>query len=184
PAIADRPSSNAIRDARALLEEVVCDFPFVDQASRANALAALLTPFVRPLIAGCTPLAIFDKPKQGTGASWLAFAIAHLVTVPLADPLPAPEQREEWGKRITAALLAGRTFVLIDNVVEPLQSAHLARAITTPMWADRILGESRVVRVPQRAVWFATGNNMQVKGDIPRRSYWTRQDAGLQHPHD
>src|SRR5262249_47685211 len=146
PAIAERPTAADVRAARTLLEEVVADFPFVDDASRANALAPLLTSFLRPLTSGCVPLGLFDKHKQGTGGSLAAFAIVQLVTGRPVATLPAPDYPEEWGKLITSTLVAGKTFVLIDNVVTPLRSAHLARAITTPVWEDRVLGESRLVR--------------------------------------
>src|SRR5262249_4585629 len=184
PPVAIAPTATEVEEARKLLEELMVDFPFVDQASRANALAALITPLVRPLITGCMPLGVFDKPKQGTGASLLIMAIAQLVTGREAATLPAPDKPEEWGKLITTVLLAGRSFILIDNVIAPLRSAHLARALTTPVWEDRLLGETRLVRLPQRAAWYATGNNIRLADDVPRRAYWSRQDAGLEHPED
>jgi hypothetical protein len=184
PSIPTVSTASEVAAARALLEELVCDFPFVDNASRANALAALLTPFVRSMIAGCVPLGVFDKPKQGTGASLLVLAIVQVVTGRDAATVSAPDEREEWRKLITSVLLNGRTFVLIDNVTAPLRSAHLARALTTPVWEDRVLGESRQVRIPQRAVWYVTGNNIKLSGDMPRRGYWIRQDARVEHPED
>jgi hypothetical protein len=184
PPIAPVPTPRDVLAARALLAELLADFPFVEQGSRANAWAALLTPFVRPLISTCVPLGIFDRPRQGTGASLLAFAIVHLVTGRPVATLPAPDRDEEWAKLITSALIDGRTFVLLDNVVKPLHSAHLARAITTPVWEERLLGESRNVRVAQRAVWYVTGNNVRLGKDMPRRAYWIRLDAGLEYPED
>jgi hypothetical protein len=184
PPIPAVPSARDLLAARALIAELFVDFPFADQGSRANAWAALLTPFVRPLISTCVPLGIFDKPRQGTGASLLAFAIVHLVTGRPVATLPAPDRDEEWAKLITSALIDGRTFVLLDNVIKTLHSAHLARAITTPVWEERLLGESRNVRVAQRAVWFVTGNNVRLGKDMPRRAYWIRLDAGLEYPED
>ena len=54
-----------------LIDEVLVDFPFVDDASRANALAALITPTLRPTIDGCVPFYVVDKPTPGCGASLL-----------------------------------------------------------------------------------------------------------------
>src|SRR5262249_33621555 len=154
PPLPPQPTPADVAGARhLLLAELLGDFPFADAAGRTNAVAALFTPFLRSLISGGVPLGIFDKPKQGTGASLLAFAIVHIVTGRPAATLSAPDERDEWRKAITSALVEGRTFVLIDNVVAPLRSAHLARAITTPVWEDRMLGESPNLRVPQRAVW-------------------------------
>jgi len=55
-----------------LLDELLIDFPFADEASRANALALLLLPYVRPLIVGPTPLHLITAPTQGTGKDLLA----------------------------------------------------------------------------------------------------------------
>lgn len=50
------------------------------------------------------------------------------------------------------------------------------------IWSDRWLGRNETISVPQRAVWFATGNNIRVGGDIPRRCYWIRLDAEESRP--
>jgi hypothetical protein len=69
PEIADSPCQDHIDVACALIEVVIGDFPFVNLASRANAIAVLLTIVCRPAIAGPTPLALFDAPAAGTGKS-------------------------------------------------------------------------------------------------------------------
>jgi putative DNA primase/helicase len=44
------------------------------------------------------------------------------------------------------------------------------RAITEPLVAPRILGVSELMRVPNTATWFATGNNLKLSGDMVRRA--------------
>src|SRR5207247_1615403 len=62
------PTDEEIDAARTLLlDELLGDFPFRDDASRAHALAAMLLPFVRDLIDGPTPLHAIDAPTPGTG---------------------------------------------------------------------------------------------------------------------
>ena len=73
PAISGYPTQQEIDQAKAnILEELLGDFPFVDDPSRAHTVAALLLPFVRPMITGPTPLHLIWKPKAGTGATLLA----------------------------------------------------------------------------------------------------------------
>jgi hypothetical protein len=97
--------------------------------------------------------------------------------------MTAPRDDEEWRKKITAALLAGNSIMFFDNVEHTLSSPHLAAALTTPVWSDRILGRSEMAQdLPQRATWMATGNNLSVGGDLARRSYWTRLDARMARP--
>jgi hypothetical protein len=45
-----------------------------------------------------------------------------------------------------------------------------------------VLGRSETVTVSQRATWIATGNNIQLRGDLPRRCYWIRLDARESRP--
>ncbi|HEV2752935.1 MAG TPA: hypothetical protein VGV36_03755, partial [Solirubrobacteraceae bacterium] len=65
--VATTPTHAQRRAARELLEEALEGFPFADNASRAGALALLLTPVVRPAINGQVPLALVDAPKGGNG---------------------------------------------------------------------------------------------------------------------
>jgi len=90
PRIADHPTTEQVAADLELLLEVFCDFPFDSPASRANILAALLTPIVRPLVRGPTPLCIIDKPQLGSGASLIATIIAVTATGRPAAMMTAP----------------------------------------------------------------------------------------------
>ena len=103
PPVPDDPTPGEVADAAELVCSAVADFPFVVEpsgagASRANALAALMTPIVRPAIAGRVPLVLLDKPQMGTGASLLAELIVTIATGSSAAMTQAPTNREEWGK--------------------------------------------------------------------------------------
>ncbi len=50
------------------------------------------------------------------------------------------------------------------------------------MWKDRTLGKNENLYLPQRATWLATGNNLRIRGDLPRRCYWIRMDAKTARP--
>jgi hypothetical protein len=182
PRIADEPIGEDIAAARAVLDDAIGDFPFACAASKANALALLLTPVVRRAIRGQVPLALIDAPQPGVGKSLLAeiFAIIHSGLG--AAMRPAPGCEEEWRKSLGAVLLAGYPLVIFDNANSKVDSPALALALTATTWSDRILGESRIVTVPQEAVWAITGNNLRASTDIVRRSYWIRLDARSSQP--
>jgi hypothetical protein len=166
----------------ALIDEAIGDFPYDTQASRANAFAALLTPIVRPTFDGPVPLALIDAPQQGTGKTLLSSVIAVVATGRPAAATPAPNNDEEWRKRITALLMGGSSVILIDNLDGQLDSPSLASALTSTTWRDRILGHSEMTNIPQRATWLATGNNIRLGGDMGRRCYSIRLDAKLSEP--
>ncbi|HEX9413495.1 MAG TPA: hypothetical protein VF916_08320, partial [Ktedonobacterales bacterium] len=94
----------------------------------------------------------------------------------------APYDDDEWRKRIAATLSGGATTIVIDNVRARLQSAALDLALTSHTVQERILGQSRNGVYAQRATWMATGNNIQLGGDMPRRCYWIRMDAHTDKP--
>jgi hypothetical protein len=183
--VASIPATPTTADTKAairLLDEAVGEFPYEDEASAANTLALMLTPLVRQAVAGPVPLALIDKPQAGTGGSLLAETIAVIGSGRTAEMLGAPRDEEEWRKQITAKLAAGATMITVDNVEGALYAPSLARALTARTWTDRILGRSETVTVSQRATWIATGNNILLRGDLPRRCYWIRLDARESRP--
>ncbi len=182
PDVPANPTRDEVDAAAALIEELFHDFPWDCDASRAAAWAALLTPLVRPALDGPTPLTLFDKPKQGTGASLLVDAIGLIVTGRDPAKSTAPGADEEWRKRITSLLLHAPTMVVLDNVDQPLASGHLSSVLTDLEWSDRVLGRSEMVRLPNRTVWIATGNNLRTRGDVARRCIWARMDAKMARP--
>jgi hypothetical protein len=180
PPIPEYPSPNDVQKAVAIVDDVLFDFPFVDQASRANAWAVLLTTMIRHAIPGRVPLCLCDAPKAGTGKGLFTGIISVIATGRLAAMFSAPGNDDEWRKQLTSALLIGATMIIIDNLEGRLDSASLSRALTAPIWADRILSTNTLVHLPNNATWLATGNNIALGGDMPRRCYLVRMDA--RHP--
>jgi hypothetical protein len=182
PPIPQSPTEEHLVDAITLIDEAIREFPFQDQASYTNALALLLTPLIRQAINGHVPLALLDATRPGTGKSLLAEIVALVATGRKAAMMGAPYDDNEWRKRIAATLADGATIIVIDNVRARLQSAALDLALTSHTVQERILGLSKNGVYPQRATWIATGNNIQLGGDMPRRCYWIRMDAHTDKP--
>jgi hypothetical protein len=178
------PSSEDIEHAkRLLLVELMGDFPFADEASRSHALAALLLPFVRPLIDGPTPLHFIDAPAEGTGKGKLADAICVPSTGRDAPKMAEVQGEAEWVKTLLAALRSAPAFFHLDDVRHPLDSAALASVLTAyPDWQARLLGTSLVQNVPVLTAWLATGNNVHASKEVTRRIVRVRLDAKMEHP--
>jgi putative DNA primase/helicase len=183
PPVSQRPTSDeASRAIKLITEELLGDFPFVGDAERAHAVVLLLLPFARELIAGITPLHLIEKPSPGTGASLLADALTFPFLGRNVSTLTEGRDEDEWRKRITAKLTGAGSIVLIDNLRNRLDSAALSAALTSPTWEDRILGQSKIVTVPVRVVWIATGNNPSFSNELSRRIVRIRLDAGVTQP--
>jgi hypothetical protein len=181
PAVPDHPTAEDQRRALAVLHEAVGEFPYADGSSAANTLALMLTGLLRQAV-DLVPLALIDKPQAGTGGSLLAEVVALVGTGRPAEMFGAPSRDDEWGKKLTAKFAGGSTMLIIDNVDGALYAPSLARALTSRSWTDRVLGLSEMITVRQRATWIATGNNIQLQGDLPRRCYWVRLDAKASRP--
>ncbi|EFH90810.1 hypothetical protein [Ktedonobacter racemifer] len=182
PPIPEHPTDDDIVSALVLIEEVIGQFPFENDASYANTVALLLTPLIRHAIDGHVPLALIDATRPGTGKSLLAETVALIATGRKASMMTAPYDDNEWRKRIASTLAEGATIITIDNIKARLQSASLDSALTSHTVKERILGESRNGVYAQCATWMATGNNIQLGGDLPRRCYWIRMDARTAKP--
>ncbi len=180
--IPETPMRDHVDVALDLLEGAIGDFPFVDAAGKANAIASMLTPLVRPAISCPTPLALYDAPQAGTGKTLLAEVVAIVATGRGAETFSAPTDPEEWRKKITTALSSGTNVVVIDNIVHRLDSDSLCMALTATTIVDRQFRTFDKIVLPVKCTWIATGNNIQLGGDMPRRCYWIRLDAKQSQP--
>jgi len=170
---------------------VFADFPFASDCDRANAAALLLTPFLRPYIAGNAPLALIEAPEKGTGKTLLARNLLRVFDpvppmVSIEETVKTADMSAELNKVLTMALKSGPASLLIDNVRGLLSCSILEAMLTTidPVLA-RILGSSASAAIYPDLVTFAvTSNNAEMNRDMARRSYIIRLDANMERPED
>jgi hypothetical protein len=164
--------------------DLLGDFPFATEADRANALAMLLLPVVRPAIDGPTPLHLLDAPVQGSGKSLLAEVCLMATCGDTITTTPGTTDEEEWRKKILAALLDGRPYVWVDNVTRMVRAEALDIVLTSRYFSDRRLGLSETVTVPIRCTWIMTSNNAEISRDLVRRTCWVRIDPQVERPEE
>lgn len=166
-----------------LLDTLLGDFPFANKASRANALALILQPFVRPVIEDCTPMYLIDAPTRGTGKSLLAETVSGIFTPGGATPTVGDiKDNEEWRKNLTTGFLSAQPFLWFDNIRNRLDAGALCVALTAKWWRDRLLGVNAEARLAVRCVWIGTGNNVRVSEEIARRICHIQIDANIETP--
>jgi hypothetical protein len=134
------PNSSTKRDkegTKALIDEMIAEFPFEGEASRQNAISLLLLPFIRPLINAEIPLYVCDSSDPGTGKGLL---IDSLLTPYLSHrPISNSEiSGDEWRKQLTTLLEHNPDVIYFDNA-HTLDSTALASALTKGFWQDRRL---------------------------------------------
>jgi hypothetical protein len=174
-------SDQHVSEAMRLIDDMLVDFPFKTHADYANALALLLLPFVRGAIRGATPLHLIEAAREGTGKGLLN-DLFHIIWTNAPAPLSSlADNDEEVRKSLTSSLEHMPLSVTYDNV-RYINSAQLEKAITAQHWSDRVIGTGRIADVPVYTIWIATGNNVSVSGDMPRRVVPIRLVADCEQP--
>jgi hypothetical protein len=178
----DPTRDDAIR-ALEFLRKPFAEFPFVAGEDETVLLAAIITALQRRLLLSA-PLFAFKAPSQRTGKTLLAESTAVIATGRPAPAMAVSGDREEIRKAVAAALREGHVIVNLDNIEHPLGSPDLSRAITQPEYQDRLLGETKMLRLPTNVLWTATGNNLAFRGDLAVRTLVCRLDARLERPEE
>src|SRR3981189_2208011 len=180
--IPDTPPPDQVTEAREfLLDRFLRDFPWRSPADRANYLALLVTPLVRPFIRALSPFGMIEASMPGSGKTILAGCVGLLVGQRV---LTWTDSEDELRKSITTVLADSVGVVVFDNLAEGavIDSAVLARLVTERTWTDRRLGTNAAATFPNDRLWLATGNNLRTGGDMASRTVWVRLDPNCPRP--
>jgi hypothetical protein len=173
-AIVSDQEKMTLTEAVEILKDLLNEFCFPNDdggRSFAVAISAMLTLFALGLLPreAILPCFIARANAEGAGKTALIKTIISIVFGSfIAGVKPASE--DEVRKFLTAAVLEGRPYVLYDNLKSHLDSPALEAFLTTSVWSDRILGQSRSITAEKSTVVFITGNDCTVSPDMRRRS--------------
>lgn len=182
PPVPERPTKADVERAVGMITELLFDFPFTGDAERAHAVALLLLPMAREMIDGPTPLHLVEAPSPGTGKGLLTEVLAFVALGRWPAMMTEGKDEDEWRKRLTSQLMGLPSLIVIDNLRRRLDSAAFSSALTCSLWEDRVLGQSKIVRLPVRTVWVASGNNASLSHEVSRRTIRIRLDAKVDRP--
>ena len=71
-----------------------------------------------------------------------------------------------------------------DDLSGRFGNPTLDRAVTSPVWKDRLLGGHREVELPVRITWYASGNNVDVGSAMVRRICHVRLTSPVENPEE
>jgi hypothetical protein len=180
--IPEHPSpADVARSREFLLERFLRDFPWRTEADRANYLAMLVSPIIRPYTRSLSPFGVIDATMPGSGKTILAGCVGLLVGQRV---LTWTDSEDELRKSITTVLGDSVGVIVFDNLVEGavIDSAVLARLVTERTWTDRKLGTNTASTYANDRLWLATGNNLRTGGDMASRTVWVRLDPDCPRP--
>jgi hypothetical protein len=190
PAVPECPNLDDADGAAEVLFDLVKDFPFKvkDNVSHRVAwLAALLTVLARFLVDGPTPIFLFEANTSGAGKTFLADLIALIATGRHMTRTGYYHDAIEMDKQIVATCLSGDLVVLFDNIDNGgnFGNSAIDRATTGRTYRGRILGKSEMTPdLDLNAVFFCSGNNISLCGDVVRRVIPCRLESDLEHPEE
>lgn len=177
------PTNQERDNALALIWNAIGEFSFATPADRANALALLLTPFLRSAITGHIPLALIDATIQGTGKTLLAKLVSILISGCSPAFLSLSHVGDDMQRILTAQLQNNPNLIILDNISSTLQSPHLDSLLTADVWQERGQGSIKSSSLPNSATWIATGNQLKLGGDLARRCYLIRLTSTTSQPY-
>lgn len=181
PNMPDNPTRSDALAALAKLDALLADFPFVDDVSRSVALSALITPVVRGAMT-VAPMHAISGTAPGSGKSYIVDLASAISGGERAPVISAGKTEEETEKRLVGATIEGHPLITVDNVNGALGGDFLCQLVERPIVSVRPLGTSKPMKVESRACCFATGNNIQLLGDMTRRVLLCSLDPDMERP--
>ena len=180
----DLPAEITKAEAKSSLDVLassISTLPFASDVDRAAAVGLLLTALVRPILP-TAPLFAVSAPSAGTGKSMLIDIAGIVATGSTVPSISGVSDDEELQKHIGSCLLAGDQLVCLDNLTGVLKADFLCTVLTQENTTVRILGQSKVVQLPNSTLICATGNGLSVGGDMTRRTVLIKLDAKHENP--
>jgi putative DNA primase/helicase len=89
---------------------------------------------------------------------------------------------DENEKRLHGAALAGQPLIALDNVNGVLRGDFLAQLVTQPRLQVRRLGSTGNLEIANCATVLANGNNIEIEGDLVRRTLRSMLDPQMEDP--
>jgi len=161
-----------IDNARTVLDGLLAEFPFADAPyAKAVQIAAMLTVYGLDLLSPHCLLPAFAYTANNPGAGkGLLVQLAVLPVFGELPTMPPPSSEADMAKLLLASARNRSRVLLLDNVDQLLQSRALESFITATHYSGRLLGQTQQVTYLKKTAVFITGNQLQMRADLRRRT--------------
>jgi hypothetical protein len=181
PEMPIKPSKKEALESLKLLKELLTGFAFQSELDRSVALAAILTTILRGAF-DIAPMTLFLAHMAGTGKSYLVDLVSTIARGRPCPVITASRDESEMDKRIGSLLIESTPMISIDNLSFDLKGDLLCQMCTQQTVKVRVLGKSETPDCEWKGALFATGNNVNLSGDMTRRGLICNLDAGVERP--
>lgn len=182
-----QPASVSLSEASHLLDDLLSGFRFATSADRSRAMAALITPglVLGGLLPGRAPVDLGEADQSQTGKGF-----RNKVTAAIYRHTPVAISQQHSGvggleEAFDRALIAGKTFIAIDNVRGKVDSQKIESFLTEDTYYARAAYLPNTEIDPRRVYVMFTSNKADMTTDLANRSSCVRilkQPDGYQFP--
>jgi hypothetical protein len=188
------PSQGDLSNAVDLLRAPFADFSFVSpgadldpDVSRAACIYGAMLAANRRALPIAPGVALSSHGEgMSTGKTLAGEVICVIATGELPAPVSLSPDFNEQRKEIVTHLLEGDGCLFLDNIPTGTRFdvAPLASCMTSDRFKGRLLGANKQIELCTRAMVVATGNSLNLAGDLASRFLLVRLDTGLERPED
>lgn len=176
------PSESDLVAALTQVWKPLSAYKFSTDADRGAALAGLLTAVCRRAV-DIAPGFVIDAPCAASGKTFLGQVLGSVMIGRTPPILPyAGTDDKELKKQITANVLAGLDWLMVDNITGLYKSPVMASLMTLGVWDSRKLGTSDKVSGEIRPLVVLTSNNAALSQELTTRFCRVRIDTGVENP--
>ncbi len=156
-----------IKEAKEIFDNLFSEFCFLTEQDKANAIAGLLTPYLRGLYEDFntrTPIFFYLGNRERVGKDYCAGITGIVYEGQSIDENPISSgdrnsnNNEELRKKITSALISGRKRLHFANNKGYINNAILEQVSTSKIYSDRLLGRNEIVNLPNEIDFSLSGN--------------------------
>ena len=180
PKVNETPSHEEVANALGLWQDLLHEFPFVDEVDRSVAISIAMTFLLRKSL-NLSPAFGITSPDFGTGKTYLVDVFSTTATGSTAAVIQTGDD-EEFRKRLETELLQGASAIALDNISLELRSDTLSAMLTSEFIKPRTLGSHYSTELPTNLVLTITGIQLKIRADLVRRILRTRLDAQVESP--
>ncbi len=157
------------------LKQLMDDICFANDGSSDNFLGSLLSSLFPAHFIGDKPMTLLQGNQRGLGKTTVAQTSAIIRSGAFSKTISYNPNDEEFEKQLASLVREGATQIVIDNAkisnrAPEISSATLERSITDSILNFRLLGQNKLISVPNTHDFTLTANSPKLSPDLISRS--------------
>lgn len=153
------------------INDFLKEWPFLNPRSKAVHVCAMMAIYGAALLPqGAKPLNFAyraNRPRAGKGLLLQSAIVGPCG--PFVQLQAISDSKEEFRKILDTEALNGSPYIVFDEVENRLRNRTLNAFITASIWSGRLMNSQKKFAVPQSAIVFIAGNNIDLSADLTGR---------------